>query len=119
MTSRQGAGASAAKKLWERAKAAEAERATLMPTERDAIVAMWSAFQRLRELGWREAVYCPKDGTVFDAIEAGSTGIFPCHYGGEWPSGHWWAEDGGDLWPSRPILFRERPSEGEGTANAN
>jgi hypothetical protein len=93
------------------ADAAKAKRAADMPTEKDAIEAMWSAFQRLRELGWHEAIYCPKDGSRFDAIEPGSTGIFRTHYSGEWPKGSWWAEDAGDLWPAHPILYR--PTEAE------
>jgi hypothetical protein len=87
---------------------AKQRMADAMPTERDALEVMFAAYDRLRAFGWCDAIYCPKDGTVFDAIEAGSTGIFPCHYSGEWPDGHWWVEDGGDLWPSRPILFRAR-----------
>lgn len=59
-----------------------------------------------------DAVYCPKDGTVFDAIEVGSTGIHPCHYDGEWPHGSWWTHEAGDLWPSRPCLFRKRSTSG-------
>ncbi len=94
------------KALWKAAEAAEHKRAADMPTERDAIHGMWSGYQRLRELGWREAIYCPKDGTVFDSVEPGSTGIHDCHYSGEWPNGHWWVSDGGDLWPSHPVLFR-------------
>lgn len=47
-------------------------RESAMPSERDAIVMMWQAYQRLRELGWREAIYCPKDGTWFQAIEPGA-----------------------------------------------
>jgi hypothetical protein len=86
-------------------------RAALAPTEQDAIRLMWQGYQRLRELGWREAMYCPKDGTEFDAIEAGSTGIHACHYQGEWASGSWWISDGGDLWPAHPILYR--PTEAE------
>ena len=54
----------------------------------------------------KEAIYCPKDGTVFSAIEAGSTGIFDCIYEGEWPDGAWWALEVGDMWPSHPILFK-------------
>jgi hypothetical protein len=90
----------------ESARRAEQERAEKMPTEQDAIRAMWSAFERLRELGWKEAMYCPKDGTEFDAIEAGSTGIHSCVYHGEWPTGSYWIQADGDLWPSNPILFR-------------
>lgn len=83
-------------------------RAHLMPTTKDALNRMFECYLRLKELGWREAIYCPKDGTVFDAIEAGSTGVFPSHYDGEWPKGRWWAHSHGDLWPSRPILFRPK-----------
>jgi len=89
-----------AEKLWSQAEAEEAQRAADMPTEQDAIREMWRAYQRLKELGWNDAIYCPKDGTVFDAIEAGSTGIFDCNYYGEWPSGSWQLFDGGDIWPS-------------------
>lgn len=63
---------------------------------------MFAAYDELRKLGWREAVFCPKDGTVFEVIEPGSTGIHDCRYEGEWPTGGWWVEDG----PSYPILFR-------------
>jgi len=87
------------------ADAAKVKRAQHMPTERDAINAMWSAYERLRELGWREAMYCPKDGSEFLAIEAGSTGIHTCTYTGEWPNGSYWIAADGDLWPSHPVLF--------------
>lgn len=47
------------------------------------------------------------DGSVFDAIEVGSTGIHDCYYEGKWPAGSWWVRDSdGDLWPSRPMMFR-------------
>ena len=92
--------------LWDRAMASEDKRASDMPTENDAISAMWSGYQRLKELGWKEAIYCPKDGSVFEVIEVGSTGIFDCSYSGEWPKGVWLLQDHGDLYPSRPVLFR-------------
>lgn len=94
--------------IWDAAEKRANHRAVDMPTEQDAINAMWQAYQRLKELGWREAIYCPKDGTVFDAIEAGSTGIHPCHYEGDWPKGFWWLHEANDLWPGRPVLFKER-----------
>lgn len=90
-------------------EAARVKRAEAMPTERDAINAMWEGWYRLKELGWKEAMYCPKDGSTFDAIEAGSTGIHRCHYQGEWPTGTYWVQGDSDLWPSRPILFRATP----------
>ena len=93
--------------IWERCKAAEAKRAADMPTVTEAIHALHDAYTRLKELGWREAIYCPKDRTVFEVIEPGSTGIHKCHYEGEWPKGSWWINtEDGDLSPSRPILFR-------------
>lgn len=95
--------------LWERLERRQAERAAKLPDEQAALGAMFEAYDRLRELGWRDIIYCPKDGSSFDVIEPGSTGIFRCHYVGEWPDGQWYAEDGGDLWPSSPILFRLDP----------
>ena len=92
--------------LLARAEAEKAKRAADWPDEQSAINAMFQAWLRLKEMGWRDAMYCPKDGTTFDVIEPGSTGIHPCHYEGDWPTGSWWISDG-DLWPSRPILFRD------------
>ncbi len=94
--------------LMREAQEGEAARATAMPTEADAIKQMFGAYLRLKELGWREAIYCPKDGTYFDAIEAGSTGIHDCCYMGEWPEGGWWVAAHDDLWPAHPVLFRPK-----------
>ncbi|MGB6054635.1 MAG: hypothetical protein WBG17_05285 [Burkholderiaceae bacterium] len=69
------------------------------------------AYYGLQALGWRDITYCPKDGTTFLAIQAGSAGVFPCRYQGEWPTGSWWIEDAGDLWPVRPILFKPMPGQ--------
>jgi hypothetical protein len=99
------------------ADAAEAKRAADMPDEQSAIRAMFSAWQRLKELGWGDAIYCPKDGSTFKVIEAGSTGIFDCHYSGEWPGGHYMIEADNDLWPSRPILYKLTP-EGQAKEDA-
>ena len=95
-----------ADEIWARAKANEAKRAELMPDDEAALDYLLAAYQRLKEMGWRDICYCPKDGTVFEAISAGSTGVHPCYYEGDWPNGRWWTLDAGDLWPSRPILFR-------------
>lgn len=84
-----------------------------MPTEADALRVMFAAYTRLKELGWREAIYCPKDGSSFDVIEAGSTGVHRCHYQGKWPDGSWWIEEAHDLWPSRPILYRPSDERSE------
>lgn len=91
--------------------AQRAKREADMPTEKDALSVMHLAHIRLRELGWSDAIYCPKDGSRFEVIEAGSTGVFTCHYSGTWPEGSWWIEDAGDLWPSRPILYRLFPED--------
>ena len=80
-----------------------------MPTEREALLVMFEAYQRLKELGFNESCYCPKDSSIFEAIEAGSTGIGKCRYDGEWPNGRYWMLEAGDLWPSQPILFRSLP----------
>lgn len=90
---------------------AQAERAERMPDEKAALLAMVAAHTRLGELGWRNAMYCPKDGSSFQVIEPGSSGIHRAHYEGEWPKGTWWVEDGGDLWPSRPCLFKLYPED--------
>lgn len=99
---------SEAEALWDSAVAAKAKRAVDMPTEQDAINTLWSAYQRLKELDWNDAIYCPKDGSSFDVIEAGSTGIHSCVYVGDWPDGMWLI-NGDD--PSRPILYRRTEAE--------
>jgi hypothetical protein len=97
-----------ADEIWKRVEEAKAKREADMPTERDALRVMVDAYHRLHELGWNNAIYCPKDGTRFLAIEPGSSGIHDCHYRGEWPDGSWWIESDGDLWPSRPCLWKEK-----------
>lgn len=87
----------------------KAKRAAEMPTEKEALQVLQKAYTRLKELGFKDAIYCPKDGTTFDAIDANSTGIHDCFYSGEWPDGRWWIFEEGDQWPSRPILYRKKP----------
>jgi hypothetical protein len=87
-------------------KANDARLAADMPDEKACLLRMHDVVTRLTSLGWKDIVHCPKDGTVFHAILAGSCGIFPCHYDGKWPDGTWWCYDGGDIYPSRPILFK-------------
>jgi hypothetical protein len=95
--------------------AATKSRAELMPDEQAAVRMLTDAHQRLKELGWREAIYCPKDGAPFLAIEPGSSGFHTCSYQGDWPNGHWWVEDAGDVWPSHPCLFKPIAGEKEKT----
>jgi len=81
-------------------------RKALIPDEKAAIELMMDTYIRLKEMGWNDAIYCPKDGRAFEVIEPGSTGIFKCVYQGEWPKGTWWIVEDGDMSPSRPVLFR-------------
>lgn len=99
--------------MWESAKAAEAKRAADMPDEKAAIRALWNAQQRLKELGWREGCYSPRDGTRFRIVELGSTGIFDCDCHGEWPDCTWTSYDEHDAYPSSkpPILFKLYPED--------
>lgn len=96
--------------LWRLAQKSEAQRTADMPTEQDAINRMNSAHQRLRELGWNDGISSPKDGSTFQIIENGSTGIFDCYYSGKWPDGYWNTMDGHDVYPSRrpPVLWRAK-----------
>ena len=87
-------------------RADQERRALECPTVEDCLQVAAGVYQRLKDLGWRDIVYCPKDGSWFDAIEFGSSGIHECMYMGEWPDGHWFVSDGGDLWPARPSLFK-------------
>jgi hypothetical protein len=43
------------------------KRAEKMPTEKEALAQMFEAYIRMKEMGWNDAIYCPKDGTMFDA----------------------------------------------------
>ena len=97
-----------AKEIMDRVEAADVRRKEMMPDEQAAIRMFFEAYARLKELGWRDTVYGPKDGTWVDAIEPGSTGIHTCRYSGEWPNGYWLISECGDLWPSHPVLFRDK-----------
>lgn len=92
--------------LLDRIDGEKAARAEKMPTEWDALLQMQEARQRLEEMGWRSISYAPKDGTMFAAIESGSTGIHRCTC--EFTTLgqlRYWIHDG-DLWPAHPILWR-------------
>lgn len=85
-------------------------RAEQMPTEQDAIRTMFSAWQRLKELGWKDGRHMPATGERFAGIQCGSTGIHAMTAErNEAPFGRttWTAYDG-DIWPSSvpPVLFR-------------
>lgn len=99
-----------AKRLFDAADAAKAKREADMPTEQDAINQLFNAQLRLKDFGWKDPIYAPKDGSELDLIELGSTGIHRGRYEGEWPTGGWWLYDG-DVWPCRPALARKRLME--------
>lgn len=81
--------------------------ARAMPDEAAALRVLDTAYERLKALGFRAALYCPKDGRARQFIEAGSLGI---HVGHREADGTVWLADGGDLWASNPILFSEMPA---------
>jgi hypothetical protein len=99
--------------LWATAEAAEKKRAEDMPDEQSALHTMFRAWQRLKELGWRDGKYSPRDGTRFKTIELGSTGIFDCDCHGEWPNCTWTTYDANDAYPSSqaPDLFKLYPED--------
>ncbi len=72
-----------------------------------AIQALYEAHRALLADGWREINYAPKDGTVFEAIEPGSTGIHDTF----WMDCSFWVPEAGDAYPSRPILWRLKPGQ--------
>lgn len=84
-------------------KERDIKRRKLMPDEQSAIDMMFEAYLRLKELGWNDAIYAPKNGKTYNCIEMGSTGI---HQGYTEESGRRWTIDHGDLWPSHHVLFK-------------
>lgn len=86
--------------LWKHAENRDRERKERMPDERAAINALFDAWRRLKDFGWKEPQYCPKDGSDFKVIELGSTGIFDCHYQGKWPDGLYMVSDEHDVHPT-------------------
>lgn len=79
-------------------------RAQHEPTkeEKHHLVQMWEHFQLLKQFGWNDAMYAPRDGRPFLSISAGSTGVHECV---RHDDGHFWIYDG-DLWPANPILWK-------------
>lgn len=82
----------------------EAERNTAMPTTEAALAVALDAKERLRRLGWRDGIYCPKDGSTFALIEWGSTGVHSGHYMGQWPKGRIYACD--FLVPPEEVMWK-------------
>lgn len=94
---------------------AEAKRKADMPDEKSAIKALHDAWLRLKDFGWREPMYCPKDGSRFHVIELGSTGVFEGAYRGKWPDGSWDMLDERDAYCSSiaPAMFKLFPADEE------
>jgi hypothetical protein len=66
-----------AKALWQMAEDAKAKRASAMPTAQDALRALISAEERLRELGWsRGGGLRVRRGDECAVAEQGSTGMW-------------------------------------------
>ncbi len=78
-------------------------RADQMPDEAAALNVMFQAHERLKQLGWRDVLYCPRDGSEWEFCGPGSTGIHP---GYRDEQGRFWVSGGGDIWPADPSLFR-------------
>lgn len=85
-----------------------ADRAT---DNRPPLDRLYSAYRDLLAAGWRDGMYAPKDGTLIEIISLGSTGTFKASwvsYGHE-PGdtcGCFFAQDGGDLYPSVVAVWR-------------
>lgn len=77
-----------AKSLWDDIDRGIADRAERMPDSKSALSIINSAISRLKELGWNDAIYCPKDGTEFAVCEFGSIGMWKAFYTGKWPDGY-------------------------------
>lgn len=95
--------------LFNQVKAKELERAKLYPSELDAIKGAQEATERLRDLGWENAMYCPKDGSTFEAFEVGCGSIIEnVSYYGEWPKGSYnHVDETGDMWTVSPSLIKK------------
>lgn len=97
--------------IWGSIADAAKRRKKNLPTEQHCLRAMFDAYQRLKELGWNDMMYAPKDGQLVESVSFGSTGIHPASYSGDWPNGTWWVHDAGDLWPSTPVMYRITEAE--------
>lgn len=95
--------------LWDKSLKSAQARRVAMPSLNATLAVLWEAYQRLREMGFNDGIYCPKDGSEFEVVQIGSTGIFKCTYSGEWPDGHAMVQDGHDIYPQHPggLLWRK------------
>lgn len=93
-----------AEAIFEAIRRSDAEREAAMPTHQAALHQAFAAKERLKKLGWREGIYCPKDGSSFALVEWGSTGVHCGHYMGEWPNGDIYCGD--FLVPPAAVMWR-------------
>lgn len=103
-----------ADKIWAAVEAAKAKRAANMPTEKDAVNALWDAWYRLKELGWKEVTYAhelKQEGVEAQLIEAGSAGIHVGYYHAVDNNAVWWI--GPEGCPSHPILVKHIDGKAE------
>ncbi len=89
--------------LWDAAKASRAKRAEDMPDEETCLRRLFDAVERMKELGWRDAVYAPKSAPLL-LIEPGCTAVLR----GYRDSVGFWVTTDDDTYPSHPILFMDR-----------
>lgn len=78
---------------------------TPTPEELELLTTIQKAVQRLTALGWNTTLMPPEAGDSI-VVEAGSTGVFRGRYLSE---RSFFIEDGGDLWPSRPLAWKRPP----------
>lgn len=65
-----------AKAMWQQIEHEDAKRALALPSSLDCLKAMCSAEGRMKQLGWRDGRYCPRDGSAFAVCQVGSTGMW-------------------------------------------
>lgn len=99
-----------ADEIMARVEAAKTLRAERMPTEEAAVKALWDAWYRLKELGWKDAQHAQPRTEPYLVVEVGSSGIHraTCQVR---PSDKnrecWWWTCDDEIYPSNPILYRE------------
>ena len=89
---------------WE--ESAKKERPDRMKNAHRVMVEIARLTNEMRTDGWKEVSYCPKDGSMFWAWDPLCSLPYKCSYRGVWPDGKWDAYCDGDIWPSRPVLFK-------------
>ena len=81
------------------------ERAEHLPTTDHCTVALLQVMERLRELGWRDAEYAPRDRS-FNAIVLGGSGVHRCMWIGG-TTGGYFIEEAHAWWLARIVVWKE------------